>query len=50
MELSGKAVLKKGYQTIKVIYFGNGDINELKVNWHIEGGINESIPASVLFH
>ncbi len=50
MELAGKAALKKGYHTIKVIYFRNGDINELKVNWHMEGRINETIPASVLFH
>ena len=50
VEVAGKAALKKGYHTIKVIYFGNGDVNELKVNWHPEGGINEAIPASVLFH
>ena len=50
VEVAGKAALKKGYHTIKVIYFGTGDVNELKVNWHPEGGINEAIPASVLFH
>ncbi len=49
-ELFGKAALKSGFHSIKVTYFGNGDVNELKVNWQPPGGKNELIPGSVLFH
>ena len=50
MELFGKAALKSGFHTIKVTYFGNGDVNELKVSWQPPAGKNELIPGSVLFH
>ncbi|MDB5279430.1 MAG: alpha-L-fucosidase [Ferruginibacter sp.] len=50
MEMFGKAALKSGFHSIKVTYFGNGDVNELKVNWQPPGGKNELIPGSVLFH
>ncbi|MDN3657144.1 alpha-L-fucosidase [Ferruginibacter paludis] len=50
MELFGKAALKSGFHSIKVTYFGNGDVNELKVNWQPPGAKNELIPGNVLFH
>jgi alpha-L-fucosidase len=50
MELFGKAALKSGFHSIKVTYFGNGDVNELKVNWQPPSGKNELIPGNVLFH
>jgi hypothetical protein len=50
VEKEGKAVLKKGYHKIKVVYFDGGGGNELKVYWQAEGKKKEVLPAAVLFH
>ncbi|MEO8413955.1 MAG: alpha-L-fucosidase [Ginsengibacter sp.] len=50
VEITGKAALKKGYHTIKVVYFGSGDVNELRVTWQPAGKKNEMIPSNILFH
>lgn len=50
VEKEGKAVLKKGYHKIKVVYFDGGGGNELKVSWQPEGKKKELLPAAVLFH
>lgn len=49
-EKSGKAALKKGYHSIKVVYFDSGGGNELKVLWEVEGGKKEELPGMVLYH
>lgn len=50
VEVTGKAALKNGYHTIKVVYFGSGDVNEFRVTWQPAEGKNEMIPSNILFH
>ena len=38
--ITNKAALKKGYHAIKVVYFGSGDVKELKVSWQWAGKKN----------
>ena len=37
---------ERGPHKIKVLYFGNGDVNELKVFWTLPGGKNQVIPGT----
>ncbi|MFI5133178.1 MAG: alpha-L-fucosidase [Chitinophagales bacterium] len=50
VEKSGRAALKKGYHTIRVMYFDSGGDNVLKVSIQPEGGKKEELPADILFH
>jgi hypothetical protein len=49
-EKSGKAILKKGFHKIKILYFDSGGGNSLKVSMQAEGGSKIEIPTAVLFH
>ncbi len=50
VEKTGRAALKKGYHTIKVLYFDSGGGNELKVFIQPQGGIKQELAAGILFH
>lgn len=50
IEKDGKAALRKGYHTIRVIYFDSGGGNDLKVLIKPEGGNKTLLPGSMLFH
>lgn len=50
VEKSGKAALKKGLHTIRVVYFDSGGGNELKVLVQPDKGVKTEIPATILFH
>lgn len=49
-EAGGKAALKKGFHKIKVRYFDSGGDNSLQVSIQPEGGKQEPIPSSMLYH
>lgn len=49
-EKSGKAVLKKGFHKIRVVYFDSGGDNDLKVLMQQDEGGKKELPASILFH
>ena len=50
VEKDGKAALKKGYHTIRVMYFDSAGGNDLKVLIKPEGGSKTLLPDSMLFH
>ena len=50
VEKNGKALLKKGYHTIWVLYYDGSGGNELKVMIQNGNGKEEEIPATMLFH
>lgn len=50
VEKNGKALLKKGYHTICVLYYDGSGGNELKVMIQNGNGKEEEIPATMLFH
>jgi alpha-L-fucosidase len=49
-EKSGRAALKKGFHTIKVVYFDSGGGNSLKALVQTEGGKKVEISPTALFH
>jgi hypothetical protein len=49
-EKNGKALLKKGFHRIKVLYFDGAGNNSLNVSMQADGGNKMIIPADVLFH
>lgn len=49
-EKSGKAVLKKGFHKIRVLYYDAGGGNELKVLMMPEGGKKEELSPSILYY
>ncbi len=50
VEKNGKTVLRKGYHSIKVLYFDGGGDNELKVSFQPDGGRKEELRAGSLWH
>jgi hypothetical protein len=49
-ERTGKALLKKGFHKIRVLYFDSGGDNNLEVLMQPENGRKETLPAKLLFH
>jgi alpha-L-fucosidase len=49
-EKTGKALLEKGYHTIKLVYFDSAGDNGLKVSYTAPGKEKQEIPKEVLFH
>ncbi len=49
-EKSGRAMLKKGYHKIKVLYYDDGGDNELKVLMQNEAGSKKEISSDLLYH
>ena len=49
-EKHGRAVLKKGFHKISVLYFDGAGNNSLNVSMQPEGGLKTIIPSSILFH
>jgi hypothetical protein len=50
VEKNGRVALKKGYHTIRVLYFDSGGGNELKVFMQPEGGKKEELSSTFLYH
>jgi hypothetical protein len=50
LEKSGRAVLKKGFHKIKILYYDSGGDNGLKVSVQFGNGNKEEVPANILFH
>lgn len=49
-EKTEKALLQKGFHTIKLLYYDGGGDNGLKVSYNLQGQPKKVIPAAVLFH
>ena len=50
VEREGRAALRRGLHTIRVVYFDSGGDNALKVSMQAEGGKKIELPATRLFH